>query len=129
MASASVHLLLRSRARPFWKRLSASRIFDNGIVGVLRAGYSEGDAAQMREFLGVATSFPTRGSDALKLGVGWGSPPDETLRSQTVFEILYRLHVTQNLTISPDLQVTFNPSFNVDKDVVYVFGLRLRLKL
>ena len=62
------------------------------------------------------------------IGVGWGSPPDNTRPSQTVFETLYRMHFTQNMTISPDLQVTFNPSFNDEEDVVYVFGLRVRLK-
>ena len=108
---------------------SSSKVFDNGIIGVIRAGHSEGGAAQMREFLGIATSFPMRGSDTLKFGVGWGSPPDKSLRSQTVLEILYRLHVTQNMTVSPDLQVTFNPSFNDQKDTVYVIGLRFRYSL
>lgn len=105
---------------------STSRKFDNGIIGVIRAGYSEGDAPQMREFLGLATSFPMRGSDRLKVGIGWGSPPDNTLRSQTTVEILYRLQLTQNMTISPDLQVTFDPSFNEEKDIVYIPGLRFR---
>lgn len=108
---------------------SSSRTFSNEIVAVVRAGYAEGDASQMREFLGVAVSIPARGSDTFKFGLGWGAPPDRTLRSQTVVELQYRLNVTQTLTVSPDLMVTFNPSFINEKDIVYVFGLRMRLIL
>lgn len=48
--------------------------------------------------------------------------------SQTAFEALYRMQLTQNMTISPDLQVTFKPSLNDQNDEAVVGGLRMRLK-
>ncbi|UCD68806.1 MAG: carbohydrate porin, partial [Betaproteobacteria bacterium] len=71
-------------------------------------------------------SFPMVRSDKLKFGVSWGSPPDNARRSQTVVEILYRWHLTHNITFSPDLQVTFNPSFKEEKDTIYIIGTRFR---
>ena len=106
--------------------LSSSRVFDSGFTAVFRAGYSEGDAPQMRNFIGIAASWPMRGSDTLLLGTSWGSPPDKTPQSQVTSEIIYRLNVTQNLTVSPDLQITINPSFNETENVIYVVGLRAR---
>ena len=106
--------------------LSSSRVFDIGFTAVFRAGYSEGDAAQMRNFIGFAASWPMRGSNTLLLGTSWGSPPDKSLQSQVTSEIIYRLRVTQNLTVSPDLQITINPSFNETENVIYVVGLRAR---
>jgi len=106
---------------------SRSRQHDNGYTTVIRVGYSEGDAAQMRQFVGLAVSKLIRIDDRILAGIGWGSPPDKNLRSQTVVEAMYHLQLTQNVVISPDLQVTFNPSFNDTKSIVYVFGLRFRL--
>ena len=106
---------------------SRSHVRENGFTTVVRVGYSEGDAAQMRRFVGVAVSKHIRVSDRIMAGIGWGSPPNKTLRNQTVVEALYRLQLTQNVVISPDLQVTFNPSLDETESVVYVFGLRFRL--
>jgi len=105
---------------------SSSYVSDKDVKTILRIGYSEGDAAQMRRFAGVATSLPARGSDRMLFGVGWGSPPDKSLRDQTTLEFLYRLQLTQHTVISPDLQVTFNPSFNESESTVYMYGLRFR---
>ncbi len=61
------------------------------------------------------------------LATGWGSPPDKTARSQITSEFFYRLQVTRNLTFSPDIQVTYKPSFNLPRDWITVIGLRIRL--
>ena len=107
--------------------ISSSGDIIPGVKGVLRAGYSRGDAPQMRRFVGGAVSIPTRGSDRFQIGFGWGSPPDKELRDQLVLEVLYRLYLTQNLVLSPDIQVTFNPSFAEEQGNVTVVGLRVRL--
>jgi carbohydrate-selective porin OprB len=103
------------------------RYIGSNIDAGLRAGNSEGDAPQMRNFIGLAASWPMRGNDTLLLRTSWGSPPDKTLKSQSTSEVNYRLHVTQNLTVTPDLQITFNPSFNEVENVIYVVGLRVRM--
>jgi len=105
---------------------SSSYVSKHHVQTILRIGYSEGDAAQMRRFVGIATSLPARGSDRILLGGSWGSPPDKGLRDQATVEFMYRAQVTQHVVLSPDLQVTFNPSFNEQEDVVYIYGLRFR---
>jgi porin len=105
---------------------SSSYVSEHDIKTIMRIGYSEGDAAQMRRFVGVATSLSARGSDRILFGAGWGSPPDKSLRDQTTLEVMYRAQLTQNIVVSPDLQVTFNPSFNTEKDKVHIYGLRFR---
>ena len=107
----------------FTHSLTTSR----GYVAFLRAGYSEGGAAQMRRFIGIGGSGKILGRDTLGCAVSWGSPPDKSLRDQYTSECFYRLQVTQNLTISPDIQATYKPSFNPAKDWVAVVGLRLRI--
>ena len=104
-----------------------SVIRPNGFVAFIRAGYSEGDAAQLRRFVGIGASGKIQGRDALGCGVSWGSPPDKSLRSQYTSECFYRLQVTQNLTITPDIQVIYKPSFNTAKDWVAIAGLRVRV--
>jgi len=105
---------------------SSSYVSKYDTKTILRIGYSEGDAAQMRRFVGVAMSLPARGSDRILFGAGWGSPPDKSLRDQTTLEAMYRVHLTQHIVVSPDIQVTFKPSFNESKDTVYMYGLRFR---
>ena len=106
---------------------SRSRTHDNGYTTVFRIGYSEGDAAQMRRFVGFMMSKNIRVSDRILAGIGWGSPPDKSLGSQTVLEAMYRLQLTDSVVVSPDLQVTFNPSFASTESVVYVIGMRFRM--
>lgn len=40
---------------------------------------------------------------------------------------VYRAQVPQHIVVAPDFQVTFNPSFNREKDVVYMYGLPFRV--
>jgi porin len=48
------------------------------------------------------------------------------LRIQITSEVYYRIQVTQNLTLTPSLQVTFKPSYTLEKRLVAVFGFRMR---
>ena len=104
-----------------------STITHRGGVGFVRAGYSKGGAAQMRRFIGAGGSFKPFGRDSLGVAVSWGSPPDRSLRNQVTGEIFYRIQVTQNLTITPNYQLTFHPSLTLDTKWVSVPGLRMRL--
>ena len=106
-----------------------STTMKNGASAFARAGFCEGDAAQMRRFVGVGVSMKRFGRDVIGLATSWGSPPDKTARSQIISEIFYRLQVTQNPTVSPDIQIIYKPSFNPEKDRVTIFGLRFRLVL
>jgi porin len=107
---------------------SSSKVLASRFTTVLRIGYSEGNAAQMSRFIGVAASMVVRGSDHLLAGLSYGSAPDRSLGSQSTAEVLYKMQLTQNMTISPNIQLTFNPVFNDQKSTIYVLGIRARLK-
>ncbi len=68
-------------------------------------------------------------SNLLGLGVGWGSPAQERLEDQVTTELFYRLQLAQNLALTPDIQVIFNPALNPNQDAIAVFGIRTRLNL
>jgi len=80
----------------------------------------------MRRFVGIGGSYKPRGRDTLGIAASWGSPPEKELRNQFTSEIFYRVQVTQNLTFTPNLQLTFKPSYTLETRWVVVPGLRMR---
>jgi porin len=42
-------------------------------------------------------------------------------------EVYFRLQVTKELAITPDVQLLIDPALNPDEDSVWVYGLRARL--
>ena len=70
------------------------------------------------------------GSDRLGLGFSWGGPNDRTKRNQYGLEVFYSIQLTQHLNVMPDIQLTFQPSFNEEKDFVGVYSaVRIRYAL
>jgi len=104
-----------------------SHVNARGGVSFIRAGWSKGDAAQMRRFIGAGLSFKPWGRDTIGIASSWGSPPDKSLRNQITSEVFYRVQLMQNLTITPSLQATYKPSFTLEKTWVMIPGLRMRL--
>ena len=64
--------------------------------------------------------------DIVGLALAWGQPEDRLLRNQYVAEMFYRMQITNNLQLTPDVQLIREPSRNRDNDTIGVFGLRLR---
>jgi porin len=95
-----------------------------------RAGWSDGDAALFEESytLGFMRKF-RRNADLLGLAVNWGEPPQNDLDAQTTGEFFYRLQLSENLAITPNLQLLRDPALNDEDDTVWVTGLRIRLTL
>lgn len=104
-----------------------SVVTQRGGIAFLRAGYSEGDAPQMRRFVGGGFSYKPFGRDTLGIATSWGSPVEKSLRNQITSEIFYRVQFTQNLTISPDFQLINKPSYTPEKNWINIIGLRMRL--
>jgi porin len=51
------------------------------------------------------------------------------LPTQNGYELFYRLQVTKEFAVTPDIQYLRNPALNPDESSIWVFGLRLRLSL
>lgn len=109
---------------------SAAWFLDDTWLPFLRGGYGHGNVGLMSHSLaaGVGWFFPdTR--DLLGLGVGWGRPSDGTLDDQGTAELFYRLQLTQNLALTPSVQLILDPPLNPDENAIGVFGLRARVAL
>jgi porin len=57
----------------------------------------------------------------------WSRTADSGLDDQYTAELFYRLQLTQNLAITPDVQLIIDPALNPDEDNIWVFGLRRRM--
>ena len=64
--------------------------------------------------------------DTLGVATSWGSQPEKELRNQITSEVYYRIQDTQNLTLTPNLKLTFKPSYTLDTRWVVVPGFRMR---
>ena len=106
----------------------SSRKKDDEWIPFLRGGYSEDGAALLDGSVSVGFGrYFDNSSNLLGFGVGWGSPAENGLKDQVTTELFYRLQLAQNLAITPDIQVIFNPALNSDQDAIAVFGIRTRL--
>jgi len=104
--------------------------FDNTWMPFFRAGWSDGEAPLMNATatLGVLHYRADR-SDLIGFAVNWGNPADDALEDQYTGELFYRLQLSQNLAITPHVQLLIDPALNPDEDHLWIGGIRIRLTL
>ena len=116
--------------------MSFTHMLDDHWQAFARGGFSNGGGSLLKKSVSVGFGYqprPVRAVPADQLGFGfnWGRPNDDVfgpdLRDQFAIEGYYRLQVTREFAITPDVQLLINPALNPDKDTVWVFGLRGRL--
>jgi len=96
----------------------------------LRSGYADDITALLESTVLTGIGYyDSNYRDFLAIGFGWGKPSDDSLDDQYTIEMFYRFQLTQNLAITPDIQLLINPVLNPDEDIIAVFGLRGRLSL
>ena len=106
---------------------SASTFWPKRWHPFIRIDISEGNAALMRRLLIAGLGINVNLYDYLGLAFNWGSPVDKSKRDQFAIEVFYNLQLMQHVNVTPDIQLTFNPSFNPDKSVVGIYSvLRIR---
>jgi porin len=103
-----------------------------------RAGYADSGGSLLQKSVSVGFGYQPYASgigigDQLGVGFNWGEPNEElfgeNLEDQYAIEAYYRLQVTKELSITPDVQVLFNPALNPEEETIWTFGLRARLAL
>jgi porin len=99
----------------------------------LRAGWSNGGAgvpADRSVSVGVGIS---KKYDELSLGLGWARPSEETvgsgLNDEWALEASYRIQMSPNSTVMPDVQLVIDPARSPETSTAWVFGLRVRWDL
>jgi porin len=102
------------------------------LVAFFRFGYGDEDVTPVKTFVsgGLAFEGPFgREDDLVAIGVAWSDPsPGNGLRSETLLELFYRVTIFGSITITPDLQLVFDPANNPNADIVVVPGGRVQLK-
>lgn len=102
------------------------------VVAFFRFGYGDEDVTPVEAFVsgGVAWEDPFgRENDVVAIGVAWSDPsPADGSRAETLLELFYRFGIAKSISISPDLQLVFDPASNPGDDFVFVPGIRLLMK-
>jgi porin len=108
--------------------VSATKFINDKWMPFLRVGWANGKAALLKGVVsaGIGWYFG-KSKDLLGFGLSWGRPSEDGLRDQYTGELFYRFQLTQNIAITPDVQLIINPALNPTEDVIGVFGLRGRL--
>ena len=59
--------------------------------------------------------------------VNRGDPSNDLLRDQDTVEVFYRIAFSQNLQLTPSVQLLIDPALDPQEDSIWVFGLRMRM--
>jgi len=100
----------------------------------LRAGWAEDGGSLMQKSVSAGLGFQAPGTPHLLGFAGnWGEPNEssfgEGLKNQYTFEAFYRLQLSEQFAITPDLQLLINPPNNLEHSSIWMYGIRARLAL
>ena len=100
----------------------------------LRIGHSDGGGGvAAEESVSAGLQYMFLRDAIFSLGAGWAKPSSITfgpgLDDETVVESSYKFQLSKNFSLTPDVQVIFNPANNPGENSVWVFGLRAILTL
>ena len=109
--------------------LTATRQFTPALLGFLRAADNDGGAGVAADSAAsIGLDYQLYQQRSVALGIGWAAPRgSETgpkLDDEWVVESSYRMQITRNFSLTPDLQWVKNPTRIPDKSSVWIFGLR-----
>jgi porin len=109
--------------------VSASTQWTDELIPFTRFGHSDGGAGVAAETAAsVGLEYSPRKDQALSAGVGWADPSKKTtgggVGDELVLETSYRLQLSPNFSLTPDLQYLNNPAGNPSEDSTWVVGLR-----
>ena len=109
--------------------LGGEQQFGN-LLPFIRYGYSEGGGTPLEHLVAGGIGFKqvfNRPNDVIGVGVSWGEPiADEIFVDQKAVEIYYRVHVTDEIALTPNFQYIKDPPLNVAEDELYLVSIRGR---
>ena len=73
----------------------------------------------------VFTQFLGYNNDWLGVGFMWQDPTERTRAEDYGMEVFWRMQLTKNIQLTPDVQIYFDPSRSPTGDTEAAFGLRL----
>jgi porin len=111
---------------------SHSRVIGGAWLPFLRGGWADGgnSAYEAAVSVGFGYSHPSN-NNLLAAGINWSKPNQDIygpdLKDQLTLEIFQRWQLTENIEVTPSIQVLQNPALNPDKDTIALLGLRVRV--
>ena len=98
------------------------------LATFFRLGTGDGRRTAVQQSLATGVVFTQvlgYNNDWLGLGYIWNDPSDGNRRDDHGMEMFWRLQLTENIQLTPNLQLYFNPSNRPERDVEVAFGLRV----
>ncbi len=113
---------------------SVSTYLSDSFMPFLRGGYARDGGSLLQKSVSAGLGYQrVPGGDLLGFGFNWGQPNETTfapdLRNQVGFEAFYRVQLSDQLAITPDVQYFHSPALNSGEESVWLIGLRARLEL
>ena len=116
--------------------VSGSHFVNDQWMPFVRAGFADDGGSLLESSVSAGVGYrpntdATVPGDLLGVAVNWGQPNETVFGSglddQYTAEVFYRIQLTKEIAITPDVQMLFNPALNPDEDMITVFGLRARM--
>ena len=109
---------------------SAAYQLNDRVFPFLRLGHSDGGGGVAAEdAISVGVEISQSFDQVWSLGAGWAKPSRKTfgpgLDNETVLETSYKFQLSKNFSLTPDVQVVFNPANDPSESSVWVVGLRM----
>jgi porin len=113
---------------------SFSRFVNDTWMPFVRAGYADDGGSLLEKSITLGYGYYVkRRSDLFGIALNWGEPNESTfapgLDDQYTTEIFYRLQLSENTAITPNLQYVVDPALNPNEDSILILGLRARVAL
>lgn len=118
--------------------LSFTHHIDEKWLPFIRGGYAKDGASFLERSVSAGLAYQANpiGASAghlLAIGVNWGRPNEAVfgpgLNDQVGIEAFYRIQVTKQLAVTPDIQYLKDPALNPDESSIWVIGIRARLSI
>lgn len=109
--------------------VSAAYKLNDGLLPFVGFGHSDGcGSVTAQDTISMGLEATLRLDQVWTLGAGWAKPSRDTfgrgVDDETVLETSYKFRLSQNLSLTPDVQVIFNPANNPSESSVTVLGLQ-----
>ena len=119
--------------------LSFSHTFGSKWLMFARGGYADAGGSLLERSVSIGGGYAPSDIGApgaghqLGFGANWGRPNEALfgpgLDDQYTMEAYFRLQLTNEIGITPSVQLLIDPAFNPEEDSIWVFGLRARVSL
>lgn len=110
---------------------SFSTLINGKWLPYLRAGWADEGGGLYEASVSTGFGYMKQpGGNLVGVGLNWGRPNSDTLpldlNDQWTGEFFYRLQLSENVQITPNIQILAEPALNPNENLIILLGLRTR---